>query len=278
MLVKKPVLPQYKHSATLCFILMQNILKETVTDIHHWNDRLFSFRTTRNPGFRFRNGEFTMMGLEVDGKPLMRAYSMASANYEEELEFFSIKVPDGPLTSRLQHIRKGDTILVNSKTTGTLTLDRLKPGKRLYLISTGTGMAPFLSLIKDPETYEAYERIILTHGVREISDLTYENLILEELPEHEYLEELVRRQLIYYPAVTREPYPTRGRLTELFESGKLFSDLGFPEPDPEHDRFMVCGSIALNRDMRRLLTAHGFNESERGEQAEFAVERAFVER
>ena len=144
---------------------MKNILREKVTAVHHWNDRLFSFRTTRDPGFRFRNGEFTMVGIEVEGKPLMRAYSMASANYEEELEFFSIKVPDGPLTSRLQHLAEGDTVLVNSKTTGTLTLDRLKPGKRLYLISTGTGMAPFLSIIKDPDTYEAYDHVVLAHGV-----------------------------------------------------------------------------------------------------------------
>ena len=269
-------MPHYIPSFLLG-ISMRNILEEKVTSIHHWNKRLFSFRTTRNPGFRFRNGEFTMLGMEVDGKPLMRAYSMASANYEDELEFFSIKVPDGPLTSRLQHIREGDTILVNSKTTGTLTLDRLKAGKRLYLISTGTGMAPFLSLIKDPETYEAFEHVILTHGVREIADLTYENLILDELPNHEYLEDLVREQLTYYPAVTREPYPTRGRLTALIESGQLFTDLGFPLPDPEHDRFMVCGSIALNRDMRELLDERGFTESLRGERAEYAVERAFVD-
>ena len=257
---------------------MKNLLEEKVTCVHHWNDRLFSFRTTRDPGFRFKNGEFTMIGLEVDGKPLMRAYSIASANYEEELEFFSIKVQKGPLTSRLQHLELGDTVLVNSKSTGTLLLDRLKPGKRLYLISTGTGMAPFLSIIKDPETYEAYDKVILTHGVRNVSDLTYENLILDKLPNHEFLEELVRDHLIYYPTVTREPYKTQGRLNRLIESGKLFSDLGFPEPTPEDDRFMICGSMALNRDMTHLLTERGFTESKRGERAEFVIERAFVER
>jgi len=257
---------------------MKNLLEEKVTCVYHWNDRLFSFRTTRDPGFRFKNGEFAMIGLEVDGKPLMRAYSIASANYEEELEFFSIKVQEGPLTSRLQHLQVGDTVLVNSKSTGTLLLDRLKPGKRLYLISTGTGMAPFLSIIKDPETYEAYDKVILTHGVRNVSDLTYENLILDKLPNHEFLEELVRDHLIYYPTVTREPYKTQGRLNRLIESGKLFSDLGLPEPTPEDDRFMICGSMALNRDMTKILTDRGFTESKRGERAEFVIERAFVER
>jgi ferredoxin--NADP+ reductase len=257
---------------------MKNILEEKVTCVHHWNDRLFSFRTTRNPALRFRNGEFIMIGLEVDGKPLMRAYSIASANYEDELEFFSIKVPDGPLTSRLQHLKVGDTVLMKNKATGTLVLDRLLPGKRLYLISTGTGMAPFLSIIKDPETYEAYDKVILTHGVRNVSDLTYENLILNTLPNHQYLEDLVRDHLIYYPTVTREPYHTQGRLNRLIESGKLFSDLGFPDPTPEDDRFMICGSIPLNRDMTEILIARGFTESKRGERADFVIERAFVEK
>jgi ferredoxin--NADP+ reductase len=257
---------------------MKNYFEEEVTCVHHWNDRLFTFRTTRDPSFRFKNGEFTMVGLEVDGKPLMRAYSMASANYEDELEFFSIKVPDGPLTSRLQNLKVGDKVLVNSKATGTLVLDRLLPGKRLYLISTGTGMAPFLSIIKDPETYEAYDKVILTHGVREVSDLTYENLILHDLPNHEYLEEMIRDHLVYYPTVTRQPYRTQGRLNRAIESGKLFSDLGFPDPTPKDDRFMICGGIPLNRDMTKILTERGFTESKRGERAEFVIERAFVEK
>ena len=257
---------------------MRDLLQEKVTCVHHWNDKLFSFRTSRDPSFRFKNGEFIMIGLEVDGKPLMRAYSIASANYEEELEFFSIKVQDGPLTSRLQHLKVGDTVLVNSKPTGTLLLDRLKPGKRLYLISTGTGMAPFLSIVKDPETYEAYDKVILTHGVRNVSDLTYENLILDKLPNHEFLQDLVRDHLIYYPTVTREPYHTQGRLNRLIESGKLFTDLGFPQPTPEDDRFMICGSMALNRDMTEILIRLGFTESKRGERAEFVIERAFVEK
>jgi len=261
---------QYHHKS------MKNYLYEKVTSVHHWNDRVFSFRTTRDSGFRFKNGEFTMIGLEVEGKPLMRAYSIASANYEEELEFFSIKVPDGPLTSRLQHLKIGDTVLVNSKPTGTLVLDRLQPAKRLYLISSGTGMAPFISIIKDPETYGAFDQVILTHGVRTLSDLAYEDLILRELPEHEFLGEMVREQLIYYPVVTREPFKTQGHLNDLVESGQIFRDLGLPEASPEDDCFMICGSIPLNREMIELLTERGFKESIRGEQAQFVVERAFV--
>ncbi len=257
-------------------IYMKNYMHETVSYVHHWNDRLFSFRTTRDPGFRFRNGEFTMIGLEVDGKPLMRAYSIASANYEESLEFFSIKVPDGPLTSRLQHLQVGDTVLVNSKPAGTLVIDRLQPAKRLYLISSGTGMAPFISIIKDPETYEAFDQVILTHGVRTISDLAYEDLILKQLPEHEFLGEMIRNQLIYYPVVTREPFKTQGHLNDLVESGKMFDDLGLPVANPHNDCFMVCGSIPLNQEMIELLTGRGFVESRRGEQGQFVVERAFV--
>jgi len=255
---------------------MRNILQETVTSVHHWNARLFSFRTTRDPGFRFKNGEFTMIGLEVDDKPLMRAYSIASANYEDELEFFSIKVPDGPLTSRLQKIQVGDSVLVNSKATGALVIDRLLPGRRLYMVSTGTGLAPFLSIIKDPETYEKFDQVILMHGVREISDLAHRELILDSLPNHEYLGEMIQKQLVYYPTVTREQYKNEGRLTHLMESGRLFSELGYPEPTPADDRFMICGSIPLNQDMQDILTQRGFTESSRGEQAHFVVERAFV--
>lgn len=256
---------------------MKNILQEKVTWIHHWNNRLFSFRTTRDPGYRFKNGQFAMIGLETDGKPLMRAYSFASANYEEEFEFFSIKVPDGPLTSRLQHLKIGDTLLMSAKPTGTLILDRLLPAKRLYLISTGTGMAPFMSIIKDPETYETFDQVILAHGVRSISDLAYEDFILKELPNHEFLGEMVSKQLIYYPTVTREPSKYEGRLTDKFDSGELFTDLGFPEPTLEDDRVMICGSMPFTKSMTELLIDRGFTESRRGEQAHFVTERAFVE-
>ena len=256
---------------------MKNILPQKVTWTYHWNDRLFSFRTSRDPGYRFKNGQFAMIGLEVDGKPLMRAYSFASANYEDEFEFFSIKVPDGPLTSRLQHLKVDDTVLISSKPTGTLILDRLLPAKRLYLMSTGTGMAPFLSVIKDPETYEMFDQVILTHGVREISDLVYEDLILEQLPNHEFLGEMISKQLIYYPSVTREPFKTKGRLTDQFESGQLFRELGFPAPNIEDDRFMICGNMPFTKAMAKLATDRGFTESRRGEQAHFVTERAFVE-
>jgi ferredoxin--NADP+ reductase len=257
---------------------MATLARERVTDIHHWTDRLFSFKTTRNKGFRFKNGHFTMIGLEREGKPLLRAYSMASANHEEELEFFSIKVPDGPLTSALQHIRVGDELLVNSKATGTLVLDHLLPGRHLYLLATGTGLAPFLSIIKDPEIYEQFDRVILTHGVRYIDELAYQRQISEELPRHEYLGDLLRGKLLYYPTVTREPYRNNGRLTDLLASGKLPEDLGLPPIDPGADRFMVCGSPAMLRDVCALLDERGFSESRHGEAAHYVIERAFVER
>jgi ferredoxin--NADP+ reductase len=257
---------------------MATLARERVTEVHHWTDRLFSFKTTRNQGFRFKNGHFTMIGLEREGKPLLRAYSMASANHEEELEFFSIKVPDGPLTSALQHIRVGDELLVNSKATGTLVLDHLLPGRHLYLVATGTGLAPFLSIIKDPDIYEQFDRVILTHGVRRIEDLAYQRQISDELPRHEYLGDMVRSKLFYYPTVTREPYRNNGRLTDLLASGKLPGDLGLPPIDPAADRFMVCGSPAMLQDVCALLDGRGFRESRHGEAAHYVIERAFVER
>jgi len=256
---------------------MATIMREQVTSVHHWTDRLFSFKTTRNQGFRFKNGHFTMIGLEQEGKPLMRAYSLASANYEDELEFFSIKVPDGPLTSRLQSIQVGDELLVNSKTTGTLIQDNLLPGKNLYLIATGTGLAPFLSIIRDPEIYEQYDRIVLTHGCRHVDELAYRELITEHLPAHEYLGADVRDKLIYYPTVTREAFRNNGRLTDLLRSGKLQADVGLGHIDPDMDRFMICGSPTMLKEICELLESRGLREARHGEAAHYVIERAFVE-
>ena len=256
---------------------MATLLREEVTEVHHWTDRLFSFKTTRNQGFRFKNGHFTMIGLEHKGKPLMRAYSLASANYEDELEFFSIKVPDGPLTSKLQNIQPGDELLVNSKATGTLIQDNLLPGKNLYLIATGTGLAPFLSIIRDPEIYEAYDKIILTHGCREVEELAYQELITQHLPNHEYLGEDVREKLVYYPTVTREEYVNNGRLTDLLRVGKLEHDIGLPAINPDDDRLMICGSPSMLKDITQLLDERGFRESRNGTVGHYVIERAFVE-
>jgi ferredoxin--NADP+ reductase len=253
-----------------------HIREEEVLSVHHWNDTLFSFTTTRDPGFRFENGHFTMIGLEDEGKPLMRAYSMASANYEEHLEFFSIKVPDGPLTSKLQKIKPGDKILVNSKSTGTLIADRLKPGKHLYLLSTGTGLAPFMSIIKDPEVYEKFDKVILTHGVRYVSELAYQDVI-NELPDNEFFGEMVQGKLIYYPTVTREDYETSGRLTDAITSGKLAEKIGLPPINVEDDRFMLCGSPSMLGDLCKILDDMGFKGTIRNDIGEYVIERAFVE-
>lgn len=257
---------------------MASLNQERVTSVHHWTDTLFSFTTTRDPAFRFKNGYFTMIGLEVESRPLLRAYSLASANHEDYLEFFSIKVPDGPLTSRLQHLKVGDPVLVSRKPTGTLITDHLLPGKNLYLLSTGTGLAPFISLIKDPEIYDHYDRIILTHGVRHVCDLAYQDLILRELPQHEYLGELVREKLLYYPTVTRDPFRNQGRLTDLMVSGKLNDDLGLPALNPENDRFMLCGSPAMLKDTCDILDERGFREYHNGAPGHYVIERAFVEK
>jgi len=256
---------------------MAQLLRERVTEVHHWTDSLFSFKTTRDPGFRFRSGYFTMIGLESEGRPLLRAYSMASAHYEEELEFFSIKVPDGPLTSRLQHIRVGDEVLVNSKATGTLVEDNLLPGKNLFLIATGTGLAPFLSIIRDPEIYENFDRVILAHGCRFVDELAYQDIITEHLPNNEYFGELVRQKLRYYPTVTREEFHTMGRITDLLASGKLTADVDLPPLSPDTDRFMICGSPAMLRDFTAMLDERGFRETRAGTLGHYVVERAFVE-
>lgn len=256
---------------------MASLSTQSVTDVHHWNESLFSFKTTRDRGLKFENGHFVMVGLEVEGRPLMRAYSIASANYEEELEFFSIKVPDGPLTSKLQDIQVGDEVLVSSKPTGTLIADHLLPGKNLYLISTGTGLAPFMSIIQDPEIYERYEKVILTHGVRHTEDLAYRQFIEEELPKNEYFGEAVQEQLIYYPTVTREPFRNRGRITNLMDSGTTFDTIGLPKPNLEDDRFMICGGPSMLKEACELLDGWGFEESRHGRQAHYVIERAFVE-
>lgn len=256
---------------------MASLSRQSVLRVHHWNESLFSFVTTRDRSLRFENGHFVMVGMEVDGKPLLRAYSIASANYHEELEFFSIKVPDGPLTSRLQHIKPGDELFISNKPTGTLVVDHLLPGRHLYLLATGTGLAPFMSIIQDPDVYERYERVILVHGVRRVCDLAYRQFIETELPANEFFGEAVREKLIYYPTVTREPFVHQGRLTDLMLSGKLFEDIGLPKPDLESARFMICGSPTMLKDSTAVLDAWGFNESRHGIQGSYVIERAFVE-
>jgi ferredoxin/flavodoxin---NADP+ reductase len=258
---------------------MSAYTQETVLSVRHWTDSLFSFTTTRSPSFRFSNGQFTMMGIETDGgRPLVRAYSMASPNYEETLEFFSIKVPDGPLTSRLQHIKQSDRILVSKKPTGTLVVDNLLPGRFLYLLSTGTGLAPFMSIVRDPETYERFEKVVLVHGCRQVAELAYGERITGELPRDELIGDTVREKLIYYPTVTREPYHNRGRVTDLITSGQLFRDVGLPALDAEQDRAMLCGSPQMLKDMRIVLEDSGFIEGSVSEPGTFVVEKAFVER
>ena len=252
---------------------------EQVLSVHHWNDTLFSFTTTRDAALRFHNGHFVMIGLEVDGKPLMRAYSIASANYEENLEFLSIKVQDGPLTSRLQHLKEGDSILVSRKPVGTLVIDDLRAGRNLFLFGTGTGLAPFMSIIKDPDTYERFEKVVLVHGVRFVSELAYSDFIQNELPQNEYFGELVREKLLYYPTVTREEFRNTGRITELIDSGKLCQDLGIPALDPAQDRAMLCGSPAMLADISAMLDNRGFEVSPGvGQPGDYVIERAFVEK
>jgi ferredoxin--NADP+ reductase len=256
---------------------MSAFLEEEVLSVHHWTDRLFSFTTTRDQALRFSNGHFTMIGLRVDGKPLLRAYSIVSPNYEEHLEFLSIKVPDGPLTSRLQHIQVGDKIVVGKKPTGTLLIDYLLPGKNLYMLSTGTGMAPFLSILRDPETYERFEKVILVHGVRQVSELAYRDHLTQELPQHEFLGELISRQFLYYPTVTREPFEHQGRVTDLIENGRLFADLGLPTLDPARDRVMICGSPQMLKDLKRMLEERQFKEGNTSTPGDFVIERAFAD-
>ena len=252
---------------------------EKVLSVNHWNDTLFSFKTTRQDGLRFENGQFVMIGLEVDGRPLARAYSVASPNYDEYLEFLSIKVQDGPLTSRLQHIKVGDELLVSRKPTGTLVIHDLKPAKNLYLFSTGTGLAPYMSLIQDIEVYDRFEKVILVHGVRKVDDLAYKDFIENELPKNEFFGDEVKNKLIYYPTVTREAFKNEGRLTDLIKSGKLFKDIGLEKMNPADDRAMICGSAEMLKDTQDLLDSMNFKVSPRiGEPGDYVIEHAFVEK
>jgi ferredoxin/flavodoxin---NADP+ reductase len=257
---------------------MSAYMQETVLSVHHWTKELFSFTTTRSPAFRFENGQFTMIGLEIDGRPLVRAYSMVSPNYDDKLEFFSIKVQDGPLTSRLQHIEPGSTVLVGRKPTGTLLLDYLLPGRNLYLLASGTGLAPFMSLIRDPETYVRFGRVVLAHSCRRVADLAYRDMLTRGFAADELLSEVAGDKFTYYPTVTREPFEHTGRLTDLITSGRLFRDLDLPPLDPDEDRVMICGGPDMLQDLRKLVLDRGFKEGSSGEPGTFVIEKAFVEK
>jgi ferredoxin--NADP+ reductase len=250
---------------------------QTVTEVKHWTDRLFSFRVTRPQSLRFRSGEFVMIGLMGDnGKPLLRAYSIASPAWDEELEFYSIKVPDGPLTSKLQHIQPGDEIILRPKPVGTLVHDALLPGKRLWFLATGTGLAPFASLMREPETYEKYDQVIMMHTCREVAELEYGRQLVESLKDDPLIGELVGDKLVYYPTTTREPFHHMGRVTDNLSSGKVFADLNLPPMNPVEDRAMVCGSLAFNVDVKAILEGFGLREGANSEPKEFVVEKAFV--
>lgn len=257
---------------------MSAYFEARVLSVRHWTDRLFSLTTTRDDAFRFQSGQFVMLGMEVDGRPLMRAYSIASSPYAEALEFFSIKVPNGPLTSRLQHVGGGDTLLVGRKATGTLLMQNLLPGRALYLLASGTGLAPFLSIVRDPEVYERFEHVVLVHSCRQVADLAYRGFIERELVQDEYLGEQARTRLVYYPTVTREAFHHQGRIPQLISSGRLALDTGLPQLDVEFDRCMVCGSPPMLADTRALLESTGFTEGSMSRQGSYVVERAFVER
>jgi ferredoxin/flavodoxin---NADP+ reductase len=253
-------------------------LVEKVTWVQHWTESLFSFRTTRDSAFRFENGQFVMLGLpKEDGKPLLRAYSIASPNWSDELEFYSIKVADGPLTSRLQKIKVGDELLIGRKPTGTLVLDALRPGRTLYMLGTGTGLAPWLSLARDPEVYERFDTVVVTHTVREVRDLNYREFLADELPNDPDLGEMIGPKLRYYPTVTREPFATNGRITDLITSGQMSSDLGLPPLDPKVDRVMMCGGPSVLVDLKKIMLDYGFEEGSLAKPGDFVLEKAFVE-
>ncbi len=256
----------------------KNLFLERVTWVHHWSEGLFSFRSERPQSFRFRSGEFVMIGLQNDSKPLMRAYSIASPNWEEHLEFFSVKVPDGPLTSRLQHIEVGDHIFISKKPVGTLIVDALAPGKRLFMIGTGTGLAPFLSVLRDPDTHERFSEIIVTHTVREEQELAYREFLETEIHDDEIFGEMLKDRFTYYPTVTRGEFKTPGRITDRIRGGEFAEDLALNNNrfDPEHDRVMLCGSLSFNKEMEALLQEHGLHEGHNSAPGSYVVERAFV--
>jgi ferredoxin--NADP+ reductase len=255
---------------------------QTVTSVTHWTDRLFSFRVTRPASLRFRSGEFVMIGLlKDDGRPLLRAYSIASPSWDDELEFYSIKVQDGPLTSRLQHIQPGDDIILRPKPVGTLVHDALLPGKRCWFFATGTGFAPFASLLRDPQTYEDYDQVIVTHTCRDVAELEYSRKLVEEIRNDEMLNELIGpdnlKKLVYYPTTTREHSPKMGRITNLLADGTLFKDLGIETISRETDRAMVCGSLGLNKDLKQILEDFGLEEGANSDPKHYVVEKAFVD-
>lgn len=251
--------------------------EQKVTQVRHYTDRLFAFRLERPQSLRFRSGEFVMIGLMGDnGKPLLRAYSIASPAWDDELEFYSIKVPDGPLTSKLQNIKVGDYVILRPKPVGTLVLDALIPGKRLFLFSTGTGFAPFASLIRDPETYDKFEEVVVAHTCRDVAELDYSKQLVESLADDPLIGEFVEGKLRYYPTTTRETSPTMGRITKLIESGQMINDLGIEALTPETDRAMLCGSMGFNTDMKELLEGRGFEEGANSKPATFVLEKAFV--
>ena len=253
------------------------LLKEKVTEIHHWTDKTFSFKTTRDMSFRFKNGEFAMIGLEIDGKPLLRAYSVVSPNHEDHLEFLSIKVPNGPLTSKLQHIKIDDEIIVNSKPTGTLVCDYLLPGRNLFLFSTGTGLAPFMSIVRDPETYEKFEKIILTHTVRTSKELAYKDL-LTNLNNDEIYSEVTKNNFIYFNTVTREKWDNEGRITDWIKENTLWKKVGVESFNPEIDRVMICGSEEMTFDLKKIFEKLGSKEGSTKVQGGFVIEKAFAEK
>jgi ferredoxin/flavodoxin---NADP+ reductase len=252
--------------------------EERVLSVHHWTPTLFSFTATRSPSLRFESGQFVMIGLEIDGRPLTRAYSIVSAYYDDYLEFLSIKVPSGALTSRLQHIQVGDAFLVGKKTTGTLVISNVRPGRNLYLLGTGTGLAPYMSIIRDPEVYEHFEKVIVVHGCRTVAELAYRDRITQELPKDEFLGESIRAKLLYYPTITREAFTHQGRITELMTTPAVFEELKIPELSAEHDRIMLCGSPEMLRDLKQFCLTRGFDEGNTGEPGGFVIERAFVEK
>ena len=257
--------------------LPASVMEQHVLDVRHWTDELFSFRLSRPQSFRFRSGEFVMLGLMVDGKPLLRAYSIASAAWDDGLDFYSIKVPDGPLTSRLQNIEDGDSVILGKKPTGTLVLDALTPGRRLFMLSTGTGVAPFASLIRESETYEKFDSVVLTHTCRNIRDLAYSQNLLDKIGDDPLIGEEATRKLLYYPTVTREEFSNRGRITDLLHSGRMFKDLSVEPFNSQHDRIMICGSTAMIADTRQIAEAEGFAEGSNSAPGQYVVEKAFAD-